>query len=63
MKPREAMEIEICRIRCERSVTTVYVIHDQTEAMNVSNRIAVMSGGIIKQFGTAEENGALWSAT
>ena len=55
LKLREAMQIEIRRIQRELSITTVYVTHDQTEAMNMSDRIAVMSGGLIEQLGTAEE--------
>ena len=55
LKLREAMQIEIRRIQRELGITTVYVTHDQTEAMNMSDRIAVMNGGVIEQLGTAEE--------
>ena len=55
LKLREAMQIEIRRIQQELSITTVYVTHDQTEAMNMSDRIVVMNGGVIEQLGTAEE--------
>ena len=55
LKLREAMQIEIRRIQRELSITTVYVTHDQAEAMNMSDRIAVMNGGVIEQLGTAEE--------
>ena len=55
LKLREAMQIEIRRIQRELSITTVYVTHDQTEAMNMSDRIAVMNEGVIEQLGTAEE--------
>ena len=49
------MQIEIRRIQRELRITTVYVTHDQTEAMNMSDRIAVMNHGVIEQLGTAEE--------
>ena len=55
LKLREAMQIEIRRIQRELGITTVYVTHDQTEAMNMSDRIAVMNEGVIEQLGTAEE--------
>ena len=55
LKLREAMQIEIRRIQQELSITTVYVTHDQTEAMNMSDRIVVMNEGVIEQIGTAEE--------
>ena len=55
LKLREAMQIEVRRIQRELSITTVYVTHDQTEAMNMSDRIAVMNQGVIEQLGTAEE--------
>ena len=55
LKLREAMQIEIRRIQRELGITTVYVTHDQTEAMNMSDRIAVMNRGVIEQLGTAEE--------
>ena len=55
LKLREAMQIEIRRIQRELGITTVYVTHDQTEAMDMSDRIAVMNGGVIEQLGTAEE--------
>ena len=55
LKLRETMQIEVRRIQRELSITTVYVTHDQTEAMNMSDRIAVMNDGVIEQLGTAEE--------
>ena len=55
LKLRETMQTEIRRIQRELNITTVYVTHDQTEAMNVSDRIAVMNAGVIEQLGTAEE--------
>ena len=55
LKLREAMQIEVRRIQRELGITTVYVTHDQTEAMNMSDRIAVMNEGVIEQLDTAEE--------
>ena len=55
LKLRETMQTEIRRIQRELNITTVYVTHDQTEAMNISDRIAVMNAGVIEQLGTAAE--------
>jgi putative spermidine/putrescine transport system ATP-binding protein len=49
---REQMQVEIKRIHRELRVTMVYVTHDQTEAMTMSDRIAVFSGGRIAQLGS-----------
>ena len=46
---REQMQIEIRRIHRELGVTTVYVTHDQTEAMTMSDRIVVFNAGRIEQ--------------
>jgi ABC-type Fe3+/spermidine/putrescine transport system ATPase subunit len=46
---REEMRFEIRRLHDEFHVTTVYVTHDQAEAMVTSDRIAVMNGGRIEQ--------------
>lgn len=55
LKLREAMQIELRRIQQELKITTVYVTHDQGEAMNMSDRIVVMNRGLIEQIGNAEE--------
>ena len=55
LKLREAMQIEISRIQRELRITTIYVTHDQGEAMAMSDRIAVMNAGRIAQLGTPEE--------
>jgi len=55
LKLREALQIELRRIQQELGITTVYVTHDQTEAMNMSDRIVVMNMGRIEQMGSAEE--------
>ena len=54
LKLRESMQIELRRIQQELKITTVYVTHDQTEAMNMSDRIVVMNTGRIEQIGSAE---------
>ncbi|MED5406315.1 MAG: ABC transporter ATP-binding protein [Pseudomonadota bacterium] len=55
LKLRETMQLELRRIQQELGITTVYVTHDQTEAMNMSDRIVVMNAGRIEQMGGAEE--------
>lgn len=55
LKLREVMQTELRRIQQELQITTVYVTHDQTEAMNMSDRIVVMNEGEIEQMGGAEE--------
>jgi iron(III) transport system ATP-binding protein len=52
---REEMRFEIRRLHDEYRYTTVYVTHDQSEAMTTADLIAVMSGGRIDQLGTPED--------
>ena len=52
---REQLRREIKRIQQELGVTTVYVTHDQEEALAVSDRLAVMSDGAVEQVGTPVE--------
>ncbi len=52
---RVQMRTEIARLQAELAITTIYVTHDQEEAMAVSHRIAIMQGGRIAQVGTAED--------
>jgi iron(III) transport system ATP-binding protein len=52
---REEMRFEIRRLHEEFRITTVYVTHDQTEAMATSDRIAVLNGGRLVQFGPPAE--------
>ena len=54
-KLRERMRFELKRIQRETGVTTVYVTHDQTEALALSHEIAVMNEGVIMQVGTPRE--------
>src|SRR5579863_4222487 len=54
-KLRVQMRAEITRIQRRVGATTVYVTHDQTEAMTLGDRIVVMRDGVIQQSGTPEE--------
>ena len=54
-KLREEMRTEIRRIQKEMNITSVYVTHDQIEAMTLSDRIVVMNLGLIEQIGTPVE--------
>jgi iron(III) transport system ATP-binding protein len=54
-KLRTEMRGEIEKLHRRLGITTVYVTHDQEEAMAISDRIAVIEGGRIAQVGTAEE--------
>jgi sn-glycerol 3-phosphate transport system ATP-binding protein len=54
-KLRVEMRAELTRLHSELGVTTVYVTHDQVEAMTMGNRIVVMNAGRIEQLGTPLE--------
>src|SRR6187402_2517023 len=54
-KLRVQMRIEITRLQRTLGVTTIYVTHDQTEAMTMADRIAVMKDGVLQQFDTPME--------
>jgi spermidine/putrescine ABC transporter ATP-binding subunit len=54
-KLRVQMRGEISRLQKDLAITTVYVTHDQEEAMAISDRIAIMNEGRIVQIGGAEE--------
>ena len=49
---REQMQVEIKRIHREVGITMIYVTHDQTEAMTMSDRIAVFCNGKVEQIGS-----------
>ncbi|MWG34533.1 ABC transporter ATP-binding protein [Halomarina oriensis] len=53
-KLRSQMRTELQTLQHDLDVTTVYVTHDQTEAMAMGDRIAVMNDGTLQQVGTAE---------
>ncbi len=52
---RLEMREEIKRLQKKLGITTIYVTHDQEEAMSISDRIAVMNQGLVLQVGTPEE--------
>lgn len=52
---REEMRSEVRRLHDEIGITTVYVTHDQAEALAISDRVVVMHNGRIEQVGTPEE--------
>ena len=54
-KLRGQMRAEIRRLQREFQVTTLYVTHDQVEAMTMGDRIAVMRRGLLQQLGTPDE--------
>jgi iron(III) transport system ATP-binding protein len=54
-KLREEMRTEIRRIQKELNITSVYVTHDQIEAMTLSDRVVVMNQGLIEQIGSPME--------
>jgi putative spermidine/putrescine transport system ATP-binding protein len=54
-KLREQLRVEIDRLLRELGVTTIYVTHDQSEAMALGDRIVVMEKGSIAQIGTPQE--------
>jgi spermidine/putrescine transport system ATP-binding protein len=51
LKLRKEMQIELKRIQREVGITFIYVTHDQGEALSMSDRVAVMSNGVIEQIG------------
>jgi multiple sugar transport system ATP-binding protein len=54
-KLRVAMRSEIARLQNRLGTTTVYVTHDQTEAMTLGDRVVVLLGGVAQQIGTPDE--------
>jgi multiple sugar transport system ATP-binding protein len=54
-KLRVEMRAEIKRMHAKTGTTTVYVTHDQIEAMTLGDKIAVMRNGLVEQFGTPHE--------
>ena len=55
LKLRQEMQIELKQIQKEVGITFIYVTHDQEEALTMSDRVAVMSNGLIEQIGTPVE--------
>lgn len=51
-KLRTEMRAEIKRLQTDQAATTIYVTHDQLEAMSMGDKIAIMNGGILQQVGS-----------
>lgn len=54
-KARQAMRVQIKRLVNEIKCTTIYVTHDQLEAMSLADRIAIINFGVLQQYGTPAE--------
>ncbi|MBI2152337.1 MAG: ABC transporter ATP-binding protein [Candidatus Rokubacteria bacterium] len=52
---RAQMRLELARLQRDLAITTIYVTHDQAEALSLSNRVAVLQGGSVVQEGTPED--------
>lgn len=52
---RRQMQIELKRLQKSLGITFIYITHDQEEALNMSDRIAVMKNGVFEQLGTPSE--------
>ncbi|MDC7286181.1 ABC transporter ATP-binding protein [Blautia schinkii] len=52
---RRAMQVELKRLQKKLGITFIYITHDQEEAINMSDRIAVMNKGCFEQIGTPDE--------
>ena len=55
LKLRQAMRLELRRLRRETGITFIFVTHDQDEALTMSDRLAVMSAGQVRQSGAPRE--------
>jgi len=54
-KLREDMRVELKRLHLENASTSIYVTHDQVEAMSLADRIVIMHDGVLQQVGTPSE--------
>lgn len=55
LKLRRQMQTELKKLQKRLGITFIYITHDQEEAINMSDRIAVMRGGVFEQVGTPNE--------
>ena len=55
LKLRRQMQLELKRLQKQLGITFIYITHDQEEAINMSDRIAVMHDGVFEQIGTPNE--------
>ena len=58
LKLREEMRVEIAELQRALAITTVFVTHDQSEALVMSDRIAVMNAGRVEQIASAPNSSA-----
>src|SRR4029077_16747500 len=54
-KLRVQMRTEVARLQSDLGTTMIYVTHDQTEAMTLGDRVAVLRAGVLQQVGSPEE--------
>jgi spermidine/putrescine transport system ATP-binding protein len=54
-KLRKAMQLELKKLQSDVGITFIYVTHDQEEALTMSDRLAVMSQGLVEQVGTPSD--------
>lgn len=54
-KVRQRLRVEVRRLQRQVGITTVYVTHDQEEALSMADRVVVMDSGLVRQIGTPEE--------
>ena len=55
LKLRKQMQVELKHLQQKLGITFIYVTHDQEEALTMSDRIAIMNGGVMEQIGSARE--------
>lgn len=55
LKLRRQMQLELKRLQKQLGITFIYITHDQEEAINMSDRIAVMNQGVLEQIGTPND--------
>ena len=55
LKLRKAMQLELKQLQRETGITFIFVTHDQEEALTMSDRVAVMSAGLLQQLGEPKE--------
>jgi putative spermidine/putrescine transport system ATP-binding protein len=52
---RNQLRDEICRIQQRMHITTLFVTHDQAEALSIADRVGVMRAGVLEQIATPDE--------
>jgi spermidine/putrescine transport system ATP-binding protein len=55
LKLRKQLQVELKQIQRQVGITFIYVTHDQEEALTMSDRIAIMNGGVVEQIGSPED--------